>query len=129
LELLRYGLLTQAQQLAEYTRSNDNENEDVDETIKYSTKSQKKAVEEEEAVREIEAQVAKFKKEAGDLVEKNTTSRHVENLRLTLAKSFYQRQGSGTKCLTCSGGWKTIVFYKSRIVYTLKPGTVSTAVG
>ena len=126
---MRYGLLTQAQQLVDSIHIGENKHEDVDDTVRYATKTQKKALDEEEAVREIEAQVKKFKEDAGDLLEENCTSRHVENLRLTLTKNFYHRQSAGTKCLTCSGGWKTIVFYKSRIVYTLKPGTVSTAVG
>ena len=113
----------------ESIHSNENENEDVDDTIKYAARSSKKALDEEETVRDIQAQVSKFKEEAGDLLEENSSSRHVENLRLLLTKSFYHRQTAGTKCISCSGGWKTIVFYKSRIVYTLKPGTVSTAIG
>nr|CAG4642277.1 EOG090X00BV [Evadne anonyx] len=129
LELLRYGLLTQAHQLTDRMHSEEDENEDVDDTIKYSTKTQRKTLDEEEAVREIEAQVEKYKEEAGELLEEDCSSRHVENLRLLLTKTFYHRQSAGTKCVTCSGGWKSIVFYKSRIVYTLKPGTVSTAVG
>ena len=129
LELLRYGLLTQAQQLKDSLQLSDNDDEDVDDTIKYSKKSQKKALDEEAAIREIEAQVAKFKAEAGDFLQEDSSSRHVENLRLMLTKNFYSRLSAGTKCAKCKGGWKTIVFYKSRIVYTLKAGTVSTAVG
>lgn len=130
LELLDHGLLIPAQQLKEQAHIHDNETDDVDEYMKVSSKSQQARARDGQLKKEIEAVVRTALKECGSLMEdKPFPTRHVEGLRQALIKDFQKRATHAGKCANCDGGWKKIVLYKSRIVFSLKPGTVATAMG
>nr|CAG4651562.1 EOG090X00BV [Triops cancriformis] len=96
--------------------------------------SKKKAVtaEDREKVLQIlrtnlTAYVKKAKDEAseeGDLKDVQGT-RSVESLRKSTVKTFLDKYAkTSLRCSDCRGSWRKMVFYKSRIVYTVTPSTL-----
>ena len=130
LELLRYGLITEAQQLLQVVSTGEH---DEDEGSEAEEEGAKKPANEEadEYLRiEIADHVQRMKAEAGvNYVDGPALTRNVENLRQTFVKGFLKKLAGKNKCVKCKGGWQKVVLYKSRIVFNLTAGTVSTAVG
>lgn len=128
LELLCCGLITEAQELLKVvdTGEHDEELEGLD-----AIDTEKDDEEANESLRiEVNEAVQRMKEKAGiHIGEEPAPTRNVENMRQTYLKSFLKKIGTRNKCYRCGGGWHKIVIYKSRIVYSLRPGTVSTAVG
>lgn len=122
LELLKYGLVTEAQQLASMGIKKHNLDEDE---IKKSDKD--KGAEEQSLMQqalEIEQMVREFKENNG-ICEDQAPTRCVESLRQTCTKEYLKKLVGAGKCKRCKGGWQNMVFYKSRIVFSLRRSTVS----
>jgi hypothetical protein len=129
LQLLEHGQLIPAQQLKELAHIKDDLDEE--EEVKPSTKSQKSKAQDQELKQDIEAKVKSLLEECGALEqeEKPLPTRHVEGLRQTLINDYKKKAVLSGKCSQCEGGWKKIVLYKSRIVFSLRAGTVATGIG
>lgn len=129
LELLRYGLITEAQELlySVNTGEKDDDNEEAEE----ADAAEPIDAEQDANLRiEIEEAVERMKLKAGvNSGQEPAPTRNVETLRQAYIKGFLKKLSGANKCPRCKGGWQKIVLYKSRIVYSLRPGTVSTAVG
>ena len=130
LELLEHGQLIPAQQLKELAHIKDDLDEEEEE-VKPSTKSHKSKAQDQELKQDIESKVKSLLEECGALEqsEKPLPTRHVEGLRQTLINEYKKKAVLAGKCSHCEGGWKKIVLYKSRIVFSLRPGTVATGIG
>nr|CAG4649915.1 EOG090X00BV [Sida crystallina] len=137
LKLLEEGLLIPAQQLKQLSRvhdESDEEDEDKEKKDKKTSKSQARKVVDQKKKIEIEAKVQSLLEEnkvawnEASVSGKPLPTRHVESQRQQWVNDF-QKQTVMGKCSKCSGGWSKVVLYKSRIVFVLKPGTVSTAIG
>lgn len=133
LELLQYGLITEALDLWQIVNPHDEEIEDDDEEAEEEGKKAFLSEEAEEHMRiHIHEVVEKMKKDAGIASgARPALTRNVENLRQTFIKTFLDSIATkaNSKCTRCKGGWQKIILYKSRIVFSLKPGTVSAVVG
>ncbi len=116
LKLLDYGLLIPAQELKEIVKQEDKEE---------GKERRSKSYMDERRKQEIEDKVQNYLKESGalQLEEKPLPTRHVEAMRQSIIKEYKQ---ASKKCDTCSGGWHKIILYESRIVYSLKHGTIDT---
>lgn len=133
LELLLYGLITEAQELWQHVNPHEETNADDDEEAEEEGKKTVFSEEAEEELRiHIHEVVERMKKDAGVVSgARPALTRNVENLRQMFIKNFIDSISSkgNSKCARCKGGWQKIILYKSRIVFSLKPGTVSTVVG
>lgn len=175
LELLRFGLIIEAQELLsvididedgfnEDDKAEEDDMEEMDEIDekKYQEKKEKKdkknkkdkkskkgdggITKDDDVKKELEKQkrlsmlknlleetVEKMKEKASvGSREEQAPTRHVETLKHLYMKTFLNRlpgKKSSSVCSRCKGGWHKIVLYNSRIVYSLKGDTVSTAVG
>lgn len=133
LELLQYGLITEALDLWQIVNPHDEEIADDDEEAEEVGKKAFLSEEAEEHMRiHIHEVVEKMKKDAGIASSaRPALTRNVENLRQTFIKTFLDSIATkaNSKCTRCKGGWQKIILYKSRIVFSLKPGTVSAVVG
>ena len=127
LELLEYGQLIPAHQLKELFPFNDKK----EGKGRPSTKSHNARAQDQKLKQDIEAKVKSLLEECGVLKqdEKPYPTRHVEGLRQTLINEYKKKAVLAGKCSHCEGGWKKIVLYKSRIVFSLRPGTVATGIG
>ena len=142
LELLKYGLITEAQQLHQIVEShggdeNDESASEAEEeaettdagTGKKSEKKDSKAVL-EKLRKDIDEALDKIKSdnqiESGSIP---TSTRNVETLRQMYINSFLKKLAVKKVCTACKGGWKKIVLYQSRIVFSLYCGTTSVAIG
>jgi hypothetical protein len=116
LKLLDYGLLIPAQELKEIVKQEDKEG---------GRGRRSKSCMDEQRIQEIEEKVQNYLKESGALQweEKPLPTRHVEAMRQSLIKECKQ---ASKKCDTCSGGWHKVILYESRILYSLKNGTMDT---
>lgn len=122
LELLHYGLITEAQQLAESIHID----EDYDEEVEPGeSKTQKQG--ERNKVEDIQEKVLQFKEAAGVVEGQRECppTRSVESIKESLLKSLKERKS----CMKCKAGWKKMVLYRSRVVYCLTSKTVSMGVG
>ncbi len=104
---------------------------DDEEEVRPSSKSQKTKAQDQEKKRDIEAKLKSLLEECGVLEqdEKPYPTRHVEGFRQTLISEYKKKAATNGKCTHCNGGWKKIVLYKSRIVFSLRSGTVATGIG
>jgi hypothetical protein len=102
-----------------------------DEEVKPSSKSHKSKAQDQELKLYIEAKVKSLLEECGALEqnEKPYPTRHVEELRQTLISEYKKKATTTGKCTHCNGGWNKVVLDKSRILFSLRPGTVATGMG
>ena len=130
LELLSCGLLVESQFIRSLDKSFDGILED-DSECKAHLKSKKGTSVDPNLIANVEAKVKEFKEAAGISADfrPRISSRNTEAARLTLVKEFAQRIARIKRCPKCKGAWKKLIFYESRIVFSLKTGTVATAVG
>jgi hypothetical protein len=56
-------------------------------------------------------------------------TRHAEGQKQILIDEYKKKAMNAGKCAHCEGGWKKIALYKSRIVFSLRPGTEATGIG
>lgn len=131
LELLRYGLVTEAQDLLNVVDTGEKDEDENEEAVEEKTAEPLINAEADAKLRiEIEEAVQRMKDNAGvQPGQEPAPSRNVETLRQMYVKTFLKKLAGKNVCPRCKGGWQKVVLYKSRIVYSLKPGTVSTAVG
>jgi len=122
LELLRYGLITEAQLLAESIHVDEDNEEEIEAG---EIKMKKKG--ETNKVADIEEKVLQFKEAAGVIESQPECppTRSVESIKESLLKNLKERK----TCMKCKGAWKKIVLYKSRVVYSLTSKTVTMGVG
>ena len=129
LELLSRGLLIASQQLKELVHINDDDDGDAEEA-KVMGRSKQAKQHKLKTEKEIEATVERILRDEGQSeTERPPPSRHVEHERQMIINEFRKRVTASGKCLSCDGGWKKVMLYKSCIVFILKTGTVSTAMG
>nr|CAG4636748.1 EOG090X00BV [Ceriodaphnia reticulata] len=130
LELLRYGLITDAQQFLQVVNTGEHDEDEGSEAEEEGA-SKPASEEADENLRiEISEAIQRMKEDAGvNFVDEPAPTRNVENLRQMYIKGFLKKLAGKNKCGKCKGGWQRVVLYKSRIVYSLTAGTVSTAVG
>lgn len=130
LELLRYGLITEAQQFLQVVNTGEHDEDDGSEAEEEGVPKPASEEADENLRIEIAEAVQKMKEDAQvNFVDEPAPTRNVENLRQMYIKGFLKKLAGKNKCTKCKGGWQKVVLYKSRIVYSLTAGTVSTAVG
>nr|CAG4641431.1 EOG090X00BV [Eurycercus lamellatus] len=127
LELLKYGLITDAQQLMESMENRDYEAGEEDEKVDRAQSDESDA----QFKMEIEELVEKIKLKNGVTSQEDSMpTRNVESLRQAFVFNFIHDLSNGkSPCRKCKGGWNKMVLYKSQIVFDLKPNTEYCALG
>lgn len=155
LELLKYGLITEAQQFHQIVEVHgvDENDESASETevdakeedgivLEEAEEDEKKGSGEKKKGKETKATLEKMMKDINEAMKKikkehgikpndipPPITRNVEHLRQSYINSFLKKLSVKKVCSLCKGGWKKVVLYQSRIVFSLYRGTSSVAIG
>ena len=135
LELLKQGLVTEAQELIEnvdFSSAEEDEEEEDKKKTKTKTKKTKRAGRDADVAKQVEEAVKRLKERGGAVCsqEDQAPTRSVESLRQAYVNEFLKKNQSKANCVECkTKGWKSIMLHDSRIVYSVYSGGVTVPVG